>query len=374
MRLVDNLINLIDALGVPAFAVVGMQLSLAAGLPAPGVVLIGMINGFGGGFLRDIAVGNTPAILKPGRFYLSAGFVACILFVVLEVYLHVDATVAAWIIIGLFFAIRALAVRYDWQTQSVLPPAEDPMTEFLWVVGIAALAAGLTYLGVPAGGAVPSAAALRRAPRCSSPRASSPRWWSITLMPPAIRNGPYVLAVLAFFVGGVLYVALEHYSQAGAGPTSGRRGIDRQRRGLGGPVRRHPGRPVRGRRGHRHRIDPGPVDRAGHGAGPGAQHRAPGVRHDRDGETAGYGGGAPAVAGGMFVVALMAGALLGYLVLQNQPLELRMVLVALASGFLITTVVQGIIPEANREGEPGFAGVLFIGGLSLYALMSLTLK
>jgi zinc transporter, ZIP family len=48
--------------------------------------------------------------------------------------------------------------------------------------------------------------------------------------------------------------------------------------------------------------------------------------------------------GRMFVVALMAGALLGCLVLQNQPLELRMVLVALASGFLITTVVEGIIP------------------------------
>jgi zinc transporter, ZIP family len=78
--------------------------------------------------------------------------------------------------------------------------------------------------------------------------------------------------------------------------------------------------------------------------------------------------------GWMFVAALMAGALLGYLVLQNQPLALRMVLVALASGFLITTVVQGIIPEANREGEPGFAGMLYIGGLSLYALMSLTLK
>ena len=78
--------------------------------------------------------------------------------------------------------------------------------------------------------------------------------------------------------------------------------------------------------------------------------------------------------GWMFVASLMAGALLGYLVLQHRPLELRMVLVALASGFLITTVVQGIIPEANREGEPGFPGVLYIGGLSMYALMSLALK
>jgi hypothetical protein len=60
-------------------------------------------------------------------------------------------------------------------------------------------------------------------------------------------------------------------------------------------------------------------------------------------------------------------------VFQNQPIGLRMVLVALASGFLITTVAQGIIPEANRDGEPGFAGLLYIGGLSVYALMSLAL-
>jgi len=96
----------------------------AAGLPAPGVVLIGMINGFGGGLLRDITVGNTPAVLQPGRFHRWAAFVACILFVVLEVYLHVAATIAAWIVIGLFFTIRALAVRYDGQTRPVLPDTE----------------------------------------------------------------------------------------------------------------------------------------------------------------------------------------------------------------------------------------------------------
>ena len=64
----------------------------------------------------------------------------------------------------------------------------------------------------------------------------------------------------------------------------------------------------------------------------------------------------------------------GYIVLRNQSLETRLILVALASGFLMTTVIQGLIPEANREGEPGLAGILYIGGLSLYALMSLTLR
>ena len=57
-----------------------------------------------------------------------------------------------------------------------------------------------------------------------------------------------------------------------------------------------------------------------------------------------------------------------------QSLETRLILIALASGFLITTVTQGIIPEANREGEPSFAKILFIGGLSLYAMMSLMIR
>jgi len=50
-----------------------------------------------------------------------------------------------------------------------------------------------------------------------------------------------------------------------------------------------------------------------------------------------------------------------------------MVLAALASGFSHDRV-QGIIPEADREGELGFAGVLYIGIPSLYELMSLALK
>jgi ZIP family zinc transporter len=76
----------------------------------------------------------------------------------------------------------------------------------------------------------------------------------------------------------------------------------------------------------------------------------------------------------LFMGCIIGGALLGYGLLRNQPLEIRLVLIALASGFLITLVTQSMIPEANREGEPGFAGILYMGGLSLYRLMSLTAR
>jgi zinc transporter, ZIP family len=76
----------------------------------------------------------------------------------------------------------------------------------------------------------------------------------------------------------------------------------------------------------------------------------------------------------LFFLCILAGAILGYTLLRNQPQAVKMVLIALASGFLITTVTQSLIPEANREGEPGFAGILFVGGMSLYALLTLTVK
>jgi zinc transporter ZupT len=67
----------------------------------------------------------------------------------------------------------------------------------------------------------------------------------------------------------------------------------------------------------------------------------------------------------------MAGAVVGYGLLRNQPEPVKLALLALTSGFLITLVTQSMIPAANKEGEPSLAGVLFVGGLSIYALMTL---
>jgi zinc transporter ZupT len=73
-------------------------------------------------------------------------------------------------------------------------------------------------------------------------------------------------------------------------------------------------------------------------------------------------------------IVIIGGAVLGYGLLRNQSLETRLILIALVSGFLITLVTQGMIPEANQEGEPSCSGILYMGGLSHYALMSFTLR
>jgi uncharacterized membrane protein YeiH len=125
MILVDRVVDVIDGIGVPAFAIIGLQLSLQAGIPLPGVVVVGVTNGVGGGILRDLLVGDTPAALKPGTIFVSGVILICVLFLILTYAFGVSKEWAAWSMIALFFTIRMLSIRYNWRTRPVLkePPA-----------------------------------------------------------------------------------------------------------------------------------------------------------------------------------------------------------------------------------------------------------
>jgi zinc transporter, ZIP family len=239
------------------------------------------------------------------------------------------------------------------------------MNDLLLVLTIAALAAGLTYLGAPiaerfdlphrvVSGALQFAAGVVMA------------IVAFSLMPTAVRNGPWQWIVPAFFVGGVLYIVLEQLSADAfaSGPSSSSPGlyigilidlvIDGIVIGIGATLTLRTGLLLA----LGMAVSTMPLAFVTT-----AIAKRQGVAPQRRQRLA-Y----------LFVVAIIGGALLGYLVLRNQPLGARMVLVALASGFLITTVTQGMIPEANKDGESGFAGILFVGGISLYALMALGLQ
>jgi zinc transporter, ZIP family len=243
------------------------------------------------------------------------------------------------------------------------------MNDFLLVILIAGLAAFLTYLGAPAAEryTVPHkviSAALQFASGIIAALVA------FSLMPPAVRYGPYVGIVIAFFVGGALFVVIEYISanrQSSGSDAEGRPTsiglyigilvdllVDGVVIGIGSTMT----------------LGTGLLLALGLAASTvpltfvtTATAKRQGVSRERR-----------RLLAISFFLAILIGAMLGYVVLQNQALEVRLILIALASGFLITTVTQSMIPEANKEGEPSFAGILFIAGLSLYALLSLTLK
>lgn len=112
-----RMIALVDALGLGAYAVVGVQKSLAAGLSIPSAVLVGVINAVGGGLLRDLLVGEEPLLLKPGQFYALAALGGCLLFIVLTLHFSITTWHAALITIACTFVLRVLAIEFNWRTK-----------------------------------------------------------------------------------------------------------------------------------------------------------------------------------------------------------------------------------------------------------------
>jgi uncharacterized membrane protein YeiH len=116
---VGKIVDYIDALGTPAFAVFGMQLADNAGLPLVAVVFVGVCNGVAGGVLRDVVVRDIPTLMRPGQYQSITLFAACGLYLLLTLQAALPPTHAAWITIGAFFVARVLTIHFNWRTRAV---------------------------------------------------------------------------------------------------------------------------------------------------------------------------------------------------------------------------------------------------------------
>ena len=115
----NKVIAWLDALGLGAYAVVGIQKSLAADLSVAASLLVGVINAVGGGVLRDVLVREEPLVFKPGQFYVLAVILGCLLFLLLALQLGMETMPAALITIAATFLFRVLAIQFNWKTSPV---------------------------------------------------------------------------------------------------------------------------------------------------------------------------------------------------------------------------------------------------------------
>jgi len=121
LQRVRLVIELVDALGLGVYGMVGAQKSLAAGLPLVSVALVGCVNAVGGGVLRDVLVREEPLIFKPGEFYALAALAGVLLFIGLAAGLHLPEEASALAGIGLAFMVRILSIRLGWRTGAFEP-------------------------------------------------------------------------------------------------------------------------------------------------------------------------------------------------------------------------------------------------------------
>src|SRR5262245_35305284 len=128
-RFVDRFgraIAVVDALGLGAFAVHGVQRSLEGGLSVPAAILGGTITAVGGGLLRDILVREEPLLFKPGQFYALVATGGCALFVALLRSGWTTPHQAGLVTVAAVFVVRMLAIRFNWQTTALYREPPPP--------------------------------------------------------------------------------------------------------------------------------------------------------------------------------------------------------------------------------------------------------
>jgi ZIP family zinc transporter len=240
------------------------------------------------------------------------------------------------------------------------------VNDFVLVLVIASVAALLTFLGAPAAERfdVPHrvvSAALQFAAGIITGLVA------FSLMPSAVRDGPYIGIVIGFFLGGAIFVTMEYLSSRMllSNPASADAPlslglyigilvdlvIDGVVIGIGSTLTLSIGLML--------------------ALGLSISTIPLAFVTIATAKKQGMSNKSRSMLAYMFIVCIVGGAVIGYGLLRNQSLEIRLVLIALASGFLFTLVTQSMIPEANREGEPSFAGILFVGGISTYGLLTL---
>ena len=114
----EKIMNILDAVGLGAFTVTGIDTGVEAGYGNYHflIIFLGVITGIGGGILRDIMAGETPFVLKK-HVYACASISGACLYVLLLQFTHSDYAMLLSAL--LVIAIRILASHYRWNLPSI---------------------------------------------------------------------------------------------------------------------------------------------------------------------------------------------------------------------------------------------------------------
>jgi len=107
-------INVLDAIGLGIFVIVGVDAAMKMGHGDNWVLalFVGTVTGVGGGIMRDQLAGRVPMVLKK-RIYVVAAIVGAVVYYVM-VRQDVLRVVALIVSSSLVIAIRLLAAHYKW--------------------------------------------------------------------------------------------------------------------------------------------------------------------------------------------------------------------------------------------------------------------
>lgn len=105
-------LNVFDAIGLGIFTIIGINKGLQAGLPVPICAALGAITGTFGGLLRDVIIGEPPALFTR-EVYAVASITGGILFLALRHSAWSPAIIES-ASITVIVIVRLLSLRYGW--------------------------------------------------------------------------------------------------------------------------------------------------------------------------------------------------------------------------------------------------------------------
>mgnify|MGYP003679932236 CR=1 FL=1 len=105
-----------DAIGLAAFSVIGF-LALTLDMSPLIAIMMGVWTAIIGGLLRDIICNEIPLVLQR-EIYITASIAGSVTYLCLQ-YFGVDASLNEFIMLFVIFAVRMLALRFDWHLPSI---------------------------------------------------------------------------------------------------------------------------------------------------------------------------------------------------------------------------------------------------------------
>lgn len=114
---IDNALKLFDAIGLAAFSVIGFKIALTQDMAPLIAIMMGVWTTIIGGLLRDIICNEIPLVLQR-EIYITASIAGSVTYLLLQ-RLGIDSGINEFIMLFVIFAIRMLALRFDWHLPSI---------------------------------------------------------------------------------------------------------------------------------------------------------------------------------------------------------------------------------------------------------------
>lgn len=114
---IDNALKLFDAVGLAAFSVIGLKVALTHDTSPIIAILMAVCTAIVGGMIRDVICNEIPLVLQR-EIYITASLIGSCVYLSLE-YLGVHTGLNDFIMLGVIFVVRLLALKFDWHLPSI---------------------------------------------------------------------------------------------------------------------------------------------------------------------------------------------------------------------------------------------------------------